>query len=568
MSINKLRLPDEEALEAFDQLMIRQKTSEFPGRALALRYLERLSIDPNFVYRRFEIPKGRGKKRVIEAPEEDLNRFQGEILRVLHFETPPDHVHAFTPGRSAYQGLRKMLNQVESKGDGNADLESVYSTDIKDFFPSVQSEDVKEHVYRMLFRILHKWEKGPQLSQEVVNQLANIITDICCLHGRLPQGAPTSPVLSNMVGTGFDHQIIKKLPDSQTYGRYADDIVILGIEKLDKKTRGLIKSIIESFGFKTSIPKTSNETGKPFYKIWGVQVFPKRTRGKESLTFRLPRKQVLKWSRDIFEFINSDDLPTTSEDLLENKRYKQTMGRLSLAHVVTKYGEIDFKNPILLPKELTHAWSHLCRKFQDILPRFHRNYFMKTGLHYVQEIVSVPLDLEGFKNRLKKFIERNDIDKAEFERLLKKKRKEIFQLMSIYEDEDIDTILSEELYEIVDNFEDLSVSEKENGRLDVIATLCAFTQLKLEGLDERISKLESYHKENTILTEKLDDMWLSFRSHLGDDLKWVGNHPYNVQRSFLFWGYQRKTNYVLKPKVMKKSKGPQVKNYAYLPGFE
>lgn len=561
MSLDKSRLPDEETLEAFDRLMIRQKTSEFPGAALALRYLERLSVDPDSVYERFEIPKGRGKKRVIEAPEEDLKRFQSEILRVLHFKTPPDHVHGFTPGRSAYQGLRQMLNKVEASDDGKADLESVYSTDITDFFPSVNSEDVKEQVYTLLYRILHRWDNGPHLSQEVVNQIADIITEICCLHGRLPQGAPTSPVLANMVGTGFDHQIMKNLSESQTYGRYADDIVILGIEKLDKKTRGLIKSIIESFGFKTSFPKTTNETGKPFYKIWGVQVFPKRSRGKERLTFKLPKKQVDQWSRDILEFINSDDVPTTSEDLLENPRYKQIMGRLSHAYVVTKHGETDFHNPLLLPKQLAHAWSHLCKKFRDILPKGHRNYFIKNGLLYVQDRVKVPLDIKGFNNRLKQFVTKNDLDKEKFERFLKMKREEILQLVDdpFYEDEDIDIILSRELYEIVDNLDELPDSDKENERLHVFATLCAFAILKLEGIDDRIAKLESYHDENTILTEELDDIWIAFRNHLSDDLKWG---------AYIFWESQRKTEYVIKPKRMKKSKGPQVKNYAYLPGFE
>jgi len=565
MSLDNLRLPDDETLEVLDKLMQGgKKSTDLPVPALALHYLEALAIDPDSVYRSYQQPKGNGKMRLIEPPEDELKAIQRRILRVLNGCSMPTHVHGFAKGRSAYKGLRHMVDQVDQKG---GDLSAVFSTDITDFFPSVKSEQVKETVFRYLIRMLNQWENGPKLPTEMVERLTDIISELCCLHGRLPQGAPTSPVLANMVGTSFDHQIVKAIPANQVYGRYADDIVVMGLERLEPKMQYIIKAILASFGFKINRAKTTDESNKLKYKIWGVEVLPKKTTGnKDSIVFKLPAALEQEWKTEILKYINSDDLPNTTADLLADSRYLVIMGQLSHAFTVTKFGNpAKVHKDFALPPKLAFAWKHLCKKFVDIMPKSHVNAFVAQELNYVTESEILEVTPEIFEGRIRKFLMKNNLDVKVFAEKLIASREKIMKLAED-EDEDLDIAISSTFYEtLVDGYDDLSESERAEISLSMYSDLCAFVQLSLENKDKekmtpaekKIVKTMADAEESSLLPGDMYELWEDYRKLLGKDAR---------GHKFHFWDQEKiKTHKLITSEQDTKKRK---RNFIYLQGFK
>jgi RNA-directed DNA polymerase len=120
----------------------------------------------------------------------------------------------------------------------------VYNIDIKDFFPSIS-----------FFRI---WAVLSKVSPFLLdNEVARVIANLCCEDKCLPQGAPTSPMLSNAVCIRLDRKLYflsKKM--SFTYSRYADDITISSNEDIfSPEFRKTIFEIIEEEGFEINLKK-------------------------------------------------------------------------------------------------------------------------------------------------------------------------------------------------------------------------------------------------------------------------------------------------------------------------
>lgn len=165
-------------------------------------------------YHSFEIPKKSGGARQICAPCGNLKWFQlclNEIFKALY--TPSPFAMGFTEGRSIVDNARMHTNQ-----------NYVFNIDLKDFFPSVD----QARVWRRL-----------QLAPFNFNaEVAGVIAGLCSIKSIrykdtepfaecyvLPQGAPTSPLLTNAVCDTLDrrlHGLAKRF--GLHYSRYADDI--------------------------------------------------------------------------------------------------------------------------------------------------------------------------------------------------------------------------------------------------------------------------------------------------------------------------------------------------------
>lgn len=148
--------------------------------------------------------------------------------------------------------------------------------DLKDFFTSVQAS----HVYTLFKNIGYN------------NNIAFILTSFCTKGGYLPQGAPTSPALSNLVCLRLDHRIstyCKKR--ALTYTRYADDLCISGNKILIlQKASYLIKDIICDEGFTINVKKEKFLGPKVRREVTGLTVTPKITISKKN--YCLYRKRI------------------------------------------------------------------------------------------------------------------------------------------------------------------------------------------------------------------------------------------------------------------------------------
>ena len=136
-----------------------------------------------YEYTRFTIPKRRGGVRTIDAPNDKLKTLQRRILRRL-LGSLPMHPAAtgFVRGRSIVDNARPHVGRGV-----------VINLDLADFFPAITVERVVT-----AFRGLG-WDA----------QAAAILSRICTFEGHLPQGAPTSPAISNLVCRKLDERLAR-----------------------------------------------------------------------------------------------------------------------------------------------------------------------------------------------------------------------------------------------------------------------------------------------------------------------------------------------------------------------
>ncbi len=124
-----------------------------------------------------------------------------------------------------------------------------FCTDIKDFFPTISSNIV----YKMF------------LENQFSSDIARILTKLTTFRFQVPQGAPTSTHLANLVFMMVDKKIIEYCSGkSITYTRFVDDLTFSSEKDFKKYTYRILK-IIEDHGYKISNKKT-------FYKIGPTEI--------------------------------------------------------------------------------------------------------------------------------------------------------------------------------------------------------------------------------------------------------------------------------------------------------
>ncbi|HGK5230480.1 TPA: reverse transcriptase domain-containing protein, partial [Salmonella enterica subsp. enterica serovar Brandenburg] len=185
----------------------------------------KFSFNNDKYYHRVEMKKKTGGIRHIESPLRELKAIQRWVLRtILDKLSPSVYAKGFVRGKSILDNAKPH--------EGN---QYVLNLDLQDFFTNVKAS----HVYTLFKNIGYN------------NNIAFILTSFCTKGGYLPQGAPTSPALSNLVCLRLDHRIstyCKKR--ALTYTRYADDLCISGNKILIlQKASYLIKDIICNEGF-------------------------------------------------------------------------------------------------------------------------------------------------------------------------------------------------------------------------------------------------------------------------------------------------------------------------------
>ncbi|WP_298609086.1 reverse transcriptase family protein [uncultured Thiothrix sp.] len=202
-------------------------------------------------YQQFAIPKKSGGTRLISAPMPRLKRAHYWILEnVLQPLALTEQAHGFITGRSIVTNAQPHLGQ-----------QIVINLDLKDFFPTITYARIKgvfaqlgyNHELATLFALL---------CSEPLTQTVELDGQRYYLNQnprRLPQGAPTSPYISNLVARQLD----KRLQGLATkygfiYTRYADDLTF-STHKADAPIRGLlhwVHAIVKEEGFQVHPNKT------------------------------------------------------------------------------------------------------------------------------------------------------------------------------------------------------------------------------------------------------------------------------------------------------------------------
>lgn len=228
--------------------------------------ISKFSFNNDRYYHRIEMEKKSGGIRHIESPLKELKAIQRWVLRyILDKLSPSSYAKGFVRKKSILDNAKPH--------EGN---QYVLNLDLKDFFTTVQAS----HVYTLFKNIGYN------------NNIAFILTSFCTKSGYLPQGAPTSPALSNLVCLRLDHRIstyCKKR--ALTYTRYADDLCISGNKILIlQKASYLIKDIICDEGFTINAKKEKFLGPKVRREVTGLTVTPKITISKKN--YCLYRKRI------------------------------------------------------------------------------------------------------------------------------------------------------------------------------------------------------------------------------------------------------------------------------------
>jgi RNA-directed DNA polymerase len=152
-------------------------------------------------YTTYTFYKKNGSLRTISAPQKKLKLLQQVINECIQdCYSPRSAIHGFVKERSIVTNAKNHVNR-----------RFVYNIDLKNFFPTISFR-----------RVVGVFKSFPfRFDTTIARHLANL----CCNKGVLPQGAPTSPILSNLVCRSLDRNLWKLAQTYKVrYSRYADDI--------------------------------------------------------------------------------------------------------------------------------------------------------------------------------------------------------------------------------------------------------------------------------------------------------------------------------------------------------
>lgn len=322
--------------ESFLQIQSRQDLANYLG--IDLRELTFFAFSRRSFYRHFSILKMDGTtRRSISAPIGKLRTLQkilAETLDVIY--EAPYSVHGFVRDNST---VTNALPHVKAKG--------VLKLDIKDFFPSITSSRIHG-----LFA-----SKPFCFPPEVVDTLTNLV----CCNQELPQGAPTSPVLSNMICYRMDKTLLGFARNHMLkYTRYADDltfsstsrraissIVSLGENGKITVSKGIVRTITDN-GFEINAKKTTYMGAETRQTVTGIVVNRKCNFTRKK--YRYLRNLFYRWKHQgskaaAFCYLDHLESPRHGRTFTtEDGNFSETLFRNHIRGVLSYYSMIVSKN--------------------------------------------------------------------------------------------------------------------------------------------------------------------------------------------------------------------------------
>ena len=182
-------------------------------------------------YQKVQIPKRNGTWRTLYVPDSLLKYIQKQILHKILMQFPVSSC------ASAYKkGCSLKENAAPHTGKP-----IVLKMDIWDFFGNITFISVYQHAF-----------PGELFPPSV----RTLLTHLCCYRDFLPQGAPTSPYISNLVLAPFDHYMENWCKGRNiTYTRYCDDLTFSGNFEPEMLIRK-VSSFLLRMGFEVNPEKT------------------------------------------------------------------------------------------------------------------------------------------------------------------------------------------------------------------------------------------------------------------------------------------------------------------------
>lgn len=323
--------------------------------------------NPNHTFHRytnFKLRKKTGGTRQISVPRNKsfmtLLRCVNEMLKAIYI--PSDYAMGFAEGRSV------VTNANIHKGQNY-----IFNLDLKDFFPSIRQARV--------------WKRLQLEPICLKRSIANVVAGICSMKIKtvdgtiqyvLPQGAPTSPILTNMVCDKLDRRLAglaKRF--GLHYSRYADDITFSSMHNVyqnDSPFQRELHRIIEDQGFVINPEKTRLQKKGARQEVTGIIVSNKLNVSQKYV--RNIRNILYIWDRYGFDCAYNKFLP----------RYKAEKGHVRKGDsdmLKILGGKLQYLNMVKGKEDTTYL--HLKCKFDKLVHELYgNNKTNKNGITFLE----------------------------------------------------------------------------------------------------------------------------------------------------------------------------------------
>ncbi len=192
-------------------------------------------------YRTVFIPKRDGSKRKLSVPDLILKMVQRAIAdNILSYYPVSSYAMAYSPGCSVQRNASHHIGKKK-----------ILKLDIEGFFDNITYSRVKDIVF---------------FKEKFSEPIRILLTMLCYYKESLPQGAPTSPVITNILMYDIDERVGEYCREKQiSYTRYCDDMTFSG-DFDEKKIIAFVKNELKKLGLflknrKTAVvPVTKRQT--------------------------------------------------------------------------------------------------------------------------------------------------------------------------------------------------------------------------------------------------------------------------------------------------------------------
>lgn len=221
-----------------------------------IKTLYSLSNNIDSHYHHIFLDKSDGTKRKLSIPDYILKKVQKSILdNILSYYSISNYACAYTKKSSVQRNARPHIGKKK-----------ILKLDIEGFFDHITYSRVKEIVF---------------FKEKYSEKIRILLTMLCYYHDGLPQGAPSSPAITNIIMYKFDEIIGEYcLKHNISFTRYCDDMTFSG-DFNEKEVIILVKNELKKMGLFLKNRKTCVVPNTKRQIITGIIVNEKLNLAKE-----------------------------------------------------------------------------------------------------------------------------------------------------------------------------------------------------------------------------------------------------------------------------------------------
>lgn len=279
-------------------VVYRELSSLEKDLGVSAKMLYTLSNQLHRHYHNVKIPKGNGEFRELSVPDEFLKAVQTRIAQnLLAYERISPYAAAYRPGGSPLRNAQPHVGK-----------ETLLKMDIRHFF---------DHIY-------YPMVKAKVFTADKYSESNRVLLSLLCVHkDALPQGAPTSPVISNIIMRDFDDVVGSWCKERKiTYTRYCDDMTFSG--SFDPKVvKTFVKEQLKITGFYVNDKKTVVARNGQQKNVTGIVV---NERPNTTAAYRKKLRQELYYCKTYGVYSH---MQRTQVNVTEDTYLRQLLGRVN-----------------------------------------------------------------------------------------------------------------------------------------------------------------------------------------------------------------------------------------------